>query len=46
MSPFLSGCEPRADGDALFGREVRGAIGTDPEVRLHDAAVSVAVGRQ
>ena len=44
--PTGRGCEPRADGDALVGREVRSAIGADPEVRLHDAAVSVAAGRQ
>src|SRR5688572_25604841 len=40
------GCEPRADRNALFRREVRGAIGTDSEVGLHDAAVSMAAGRQ
>lgn len=44
--PGGRGCEPRADDDALFGREVRGAKGADPEVRLHDAAVSMAAGRQ
>ena len=44
--PSGRGCQPLADGDTLFGREVRGAISADPEMRLHDAAVCVAVLRQ